>query len=283
MNTNTISYYGKLPSHGDFISQQAPRAFTEVWDNWLQNIMLAGRKQFSEDWVANFMTMKSYRFILSSGVAGEVIWCGILFPSRDKSGRLFPFTVCVPLSAKETTPIDLFSSHHEWLEKLDQLTMNCFRPDFDTDKFRQYQQYLASLAEERPHHITQSNHYTCKDGSSASQQSTFAWHSARLQHAPTQEVINNALLNTLLNEYCHAHSIWWTKDNNDFMLCQGLPAIELTPALVDGQWAKWGWLCDDIQQNNTVKQANSIQHNNETEQENQTQQDDETKQFRRPL
>lgn len=264
MNKKTISYYGKLPSHGDFISQQAPRSFTSVWDNWLQDSMLAWRNQLPEGWVADYMTMKSYRFILSSGIAGEVIWCGILLPSRDKSGRLFPFTACIPLSAEQTTPIDLFSSHHAWLEKLDQLTINCLMPDFDTGKFRQYQKDLEQLAEEMPHHIAQSNTYTCQSSTSTAQQSSFAWHSTRLKHAPTHSAINNALLNTLLNDYCHAHSIWWTKDNADFMLCQGLPAVELTPALIDEQWGNWGWLCDESQQDNT-------------------QQDDTTKQFIRPL
>jgi hypothetical protein len=29
------------------------------------------------------------------------------------------------------------------------------------------------------------------------------------------------------------------------MLCQGLPSVNLTAALIDEQWEKWGWLCEN--------------------------------------
>jgi type VI secretion system protein ImpM len=257
MSKKTISYYGKLPSHGDFISQHTPRAFTGVWDTWLQESMLQWRNKLSEGWVADYMTMQPYRFILSSGIAGEVIWCGVLFPSRDKSGRLFPFTACIPLSPKETTPIELFTIYHQWLEKLEQLTLGCFRPDFDTDKFRQYQQNLDKLAEQCPEIATQSNNYTCKNNTESNIQSTsFAWHSTSLKNTTSTTIINNALVNSLLNEYCHSHSLWWTNNNANFMLCQGLPDIDLTPALIDQQWGQWGWLVDThLQQNDDETQV----------------------------
>ncbi len=244
MTNKTISYYGKLPSHGDFISQYTPRAFTRVWDTWLQESMLQWRNKLPEGWVADYMTMQPYRFILSAGIAGEVIWCGVLFPSRDKSGRLFPFTACIPLSAEKSTPIDLFNTHHEWLEKLAHLTINCLRPDFDADKFRQYQQNLQTLATQCPETVSQAKSYSCKNTEPKAQHSAFAWYSSILENSPSTTAINNALVNALLDEYCHAHSIWWTNNNADFMLCQGLPDINLTPALIDGQWDRWGWLID---------------------------------------
>ncbi len=248
MSKKTICYYGKLPSHGDFISQYTPRAFTNVWDTWLQESMLQWRNKLSEGWVADYMTMQPYRFILSSGIAGEVIWCGVLFPSRDKSGRLFPFTACIPLSAEDTTPIELFTTHHEWLEKLVQLTFQCFSRDFDTDKFRQYQQNLDNLAAQCPDIVPQSKSYSCQKSESKVQTGAFAWHSSILKNNASTTAVNHALLNSLLDEYCHAHSLWWTSDNVDFMLCQGLPSIELTPALIDQQWDKWGWLVDSSPQ-----------------------------------
>jgi type VI secretion system protein ImpM len=250
MNKRTISYYGKLPSHGDFLSQQVPRAFTSVWDGWLQDSMLTWRKQLSEDWVADYMTMKSYRFILSSGIAGDVIWCGILLPSRDKSGRLFPFTACIPIAAEHTSPIELFSSHQGWLEALDQLTINCLMPDFDVDKFHQYQKNLEILAAQCPSIAPPSTSYSCRKTTSIVQHTSFAWHSSSLNNGQENSAVNPSLLNALLNEYCHAHSIWWTKNNDDFMLCQGLPSVALTPALIDEQWSQWGWLCDTPSNNN---------------------------------
>ncbi len=265
MNKKTISYYGKLPSHGDFISQQAPRAFTSVWDNWLQDSLLEWRNQLPEGWVADYMTMKSYRFILSSGIAGEVIWCGVLLPSRDKSGRLFPFTACIPLSPEHSTPIDIFTTHHEWLEKLDDLTINCLMRDFDADKFRQYQKDLEDLAAQCPTVVPQSNSYSCKNTTPTAQNTSFAWHSSSLNNTSENSAINNSLLNTLLDEYCHAHSIWWTRNNADFMLCQGLPSVDLTPALIDEQWSKWGWLCDKTPVETDKNPANQNKDEDDTQ------------------
>jgi type VI secretion system protein ImpM len=265
MSKKTISYYGKLPSHGDFLSQQAPRAFTSVWDNWLQESMLTWRNRLPEGWVADYMTMKSYRFILSSGVAGEVIWCGILLPSRDKSGRLFPFTVCIPLSSEHISPIELFSSHHDWLEDLDQLTINCLKRDFNADKFRQYQKNLEVLAEQCPSIVPQSTNYSCKNTASTAQHTAFAWHSSLLNHSEEKTAITYPLLNALLGEYCHAHSIWWTKNNADFMLCQGLPSVDLTPALIDEKWNKWGWLCNETTKNKNELPEIPTKTSNDTE------------------
>jgi hypothetical protein len=40
------------------------------------------------------------------------------------------------------------------------------------------------------------------------------------------------------------------------MLCQGLPDIDLTPALIDQQWGQWGWLVDThLQQNDDETQV----------------------------
>lgn len=240
-----ISYYGKLPSHGDFLSRQAPRAFTDVWDSWLQESLLGWRNKLPEGWVADYMTMEPYHFILSSGIAGETIWCGVLLPSRDKSGRLFPFTACISLEANQLTPLELFSTHHEWLKKLEKQTINCLMPDFDTEKLGGYQKELDILAKECSDIVSQSQAYSCrKTDSKPMQRRSFAWHTGSLKNTSpaTTMSINNELLDILLNEYCHSYSLWWTRNNADFMLCQGLPTADLMPAFIDHQWAKWGWL-----------------------------------------
>ena len=248
MTKKTISYYGKLPSHGDFISQHMPRAFTEVWDSWLQENLVHWKNTLQGNWVADYLTMKPYRFILSSGIAGEVIWCGVLLPSRDQAGRLFPFTVCIPLSASETSVLNLFETHHDWLDKLEVLAIKCLMPDFDKEKLQgEFQKSLEELALQCPSYVEQSNSYTCTTETGSTQQSAFAWHSSALKGKDKASVndLSSNLLNTVLKEYCHSYSIWWTRNDNDFMLCQGLPNTDLTPAFIDGQWNQWNWLTDN--------------------------------------
>ena len=33
----SIGFFGKLPSHGDFLSRRLPRSFVDPWDSWLQS------------------------------------------------------------------------------------------------------------------------------------------------------------------------------------------------------------------------------------------------------
>lgn len=275
MIAKTVSYYGKLPTHGDFISQHMPRAFTEVWDSWLQESLVHWRDTFQDNWVADYLTMQPYRFVLSTGIAGEVIWCGVLLPSRDKAGRLFPFSVCIPLSSKETTPLEVFETHHAWLDQLEELAISCLMPDFDVSKFESvFHKKLGELASQAPN-TESSSQYTCAVPSELIQQSAFAWHSTALKGAdkPSINAVSSGLINSLLDEYCHAYSLWWTRDNADFMLCQGLPTVEMMPAFIDRKWKYWGW------HTNPSKQTNKPIENNSPPTPKTSNDDDDTRTF----
>lgn len=246
MSKNSISYYGKIPSHGDFISHFAPRTFTEVWDEWLQKSLVHWRSELGERWVADYLTMLPYRFILSSGIAGEVVWCGIMFASRDYAGRLFPFTVCVPLSATKTNPFQLFDTCQQWLGELESIATRCVIADFKKEDLQGgFQQALDELTLKWSDSIVQDVSHTCLKTSEASVQDLFAWHSKNVLNASSTVSLSDLsypMLDTVLSEFCHSYSLWWTRDNNDFSLCQGLPAKEMTLAFIDKQWRQRGWL-----------------------------------------
>lgn len=245
MNKNSISYYGKIPSHGDFISHLVPRAFTSVWDTWLQESLVYWKTSLGENWVVDYLTMPSYRFILSTGIAGETIWCGLIFGSRDHAGRLFPFTVCLSLSAKEVTPFSLFDEVQDWLDKLEPIATQCLMPDFDKESLNgSFQKELEQLAKEWSISATIENDFTCSRNANQNFQPLFAWHTNALEKAekPRIKNISNSLLNNLLTEFSHGYSLWWTKKAKDLMVCQGLPEKEMTAAFVDNKWNKRGWL-----------------------------------------
>jgi len=265
MTNKTISYYGKLPSHGDFVSQHMPRAFTEVWDNWLQENLVHWKNTLQGDWVADYLIMNPYHFILSPGIAGEVVWCGVLLPSRDQAGRLFPFTVCIPLSASKTNALNLFETHHEWLDKLEVLAIQCLMPDFSKENLHnEFQKSLEELAQQCPSNIKQSKSFSCAEEHDTTQQSVFAWHGSLSNNKKASiSNISSKLLNTVLTEFCHTYSIWWSKNNADLMICQGLPTTDLTPAFIDGQWKHWNWLTDKpLKPNNEEDTEKSIVSSN---------------------
>jgi len=35
--------------------------------------------------------------------------------------------------------------------------------------------------------------------------------------------------------------MWWTSENTDLMITQGLPKANMMPALFDNDWERWGW------------------------------------------
>lgn len=92
----TPGYYGKVPTHGDFVGRGLPRSFIDPWDSWLQEAINASRQQLGNDWLHYYLTSPVYRFILSPNICGDRGWMGILMPSVDKVGRYYPLTISLP-------------------------------------------------------------------------------------------------------------------------------------------------------------------------------------------
>jgi type VI secretion system protein ImpM len=94
---NLLGWYGKLPCLGDFISKRLPESFVKPWDAWLQAGMVEGKAVFAGDWEEHFLTFPMWRFLLDRHVIDDSHWVGLVFPSADRVGRLFPFTVAFRL------------------------------------------------------------------------------------------------------------------------------------------------------------------------------------------
>src|SRR5205823_13132814 len=46
-----VGFYGKLPSHGDFLRRRVSDAFVGVWDGWLQECIAASRTALGARWL----------------------------------------------------------------------------------------------------------------------------------------------------------------------------------------------------------------------------------------
>jgi type VI secretion system protein ImpM len=88
-----IGYYGKIPGRGDFVQSGLPRAFTEPWDRWMQQMISASRTALGEAWLPAWLEAAVWRFALSSGICGTSAVLGLWMPSVDRVGRHFPLTV----------------------------------------------------------------------------------------------------------------------------------------------------------------------------------------------
>ena len=90
---DAAGFFGKVPSHGDFVTRRLPVAFTEPWDAWLQAGMADSRAKLGDDWLPIYLNSPIWRFALGAGVCGPQAWCGVMMPSVDRVGRYFPFTI----------------------------------------------------------------------------------------------------------------------------------------------------------------------------------------------
>lgn len=110
-----VGFYGKLPSHGDFLHRGLPDEFVNRWDAWLQEGIARSRRDLGEAWLDVFLTSPLWRFALASGVAGAPAWAGILLPSVDRVGRYFPLTIAAEL-APGVAPFEASVAGNAWFD-----------------------------------------------------------------------------------------------------------------------------------------------------------------------
>lgn len=89
-------YYGKLPQRGDFIKSGLSPALISRWDSWLSDGLEYSKDRLGDDWLQRYLHAPVWRFYISPGVLDKDCCIGVFFPSVDKVGRYFPFTLsCV--------------------------------------------------------------------------------------------------------------------------------------------------------------------------------------------
>lgn len=139
-------FFGKIPSHGDFVTRELPRAFLDVWDRWLQECIAASKTQLGEGWLDVYLTSPIWRFAISPGICGSSAWAGVLMPSVDRVGRYFPLTIATALEA-DVNALLVPGAMDDWLDGVEAVALRAL----DDDKFdaAAVQAALAATAEPR--------------------------------------------------------------------------------------------------------------------------------------
>ncbi len=226
-------FYGKVPSHADFLSRRLPPECVGPWDEWLQGALAHSQHQLTEQWLEVYLGSPLWRFSLSAGICGPWAWLGVLMPSVDRVGRYFPLTLaaCLP---SETHPLVALARASDWLATMETVALSALEDRFDLQRFDQAVQVLGlpALGEEvklPPEHRERKGHNAW--------QFPLPTDSSPLDRAP-------ALLDRVLNDYLFAYSLWWTHGSEQvepsLLLCQGLPPTEGFSGLLGGDWDQWG-------------------------------------------
>ena len=117
-----IGFFGKLPSHGDFLRRNVSDSCVEHWDPWLQASLAASRQALTERWLDLYLTAPMWRFFAPPGLIDAQAITGVLFPSVDRVGRYFPLTVFARL-AEDVPGLVLIDNCAGWYQSIEDLVV----------------------------------------------------------------------------------------------------------------------------------------------------------------
>ena len=101
-----ISWYGKLPSAGDFLQRRFPDALQRQWSHWFQVGLLNWQKEDEQRETGNrqFASAPVWNFVVPPMLGSQQVQMGCLMPGRDSVGRQYPLVATVAFSPAEWTP-----------------------------------------------------------------------------------------------------------------------------------------------------------------------------------
>ena len=90
--------FGKLPTHGDFVSRGLAAAEQAAWDGWLSDGLALARDVLGERFEDAHDAAPPWRFVQRAGEGGTRLQAGCIAPSVDRAGRRF-WIVAIKLDA----------------------------------------------------------------------------------------------------------------------------------------------------------------------------------------
>jgi type VI secretion system protein ImpM len=235
-----VGFYGKLPSHGDFLRRRVSDAFVDAWDAWLRECLAASRTALGPRWLDLYLTSPAWRFACAAGACGPAPVIGLLVPSVDQVGRYFPLTLVSELPAQASLVTAATSPRFfDSAERLVIETLATERVDFD-----RFDRGVVALEQELPA-IALSPGLAFDPAASAVLTDTRqAW---QLPLAAVSDVgfAFQQLVSLHLEAKYRPLVVWWTDGSAvvepTCLILKGLPGPALYPALLEGSWSAHRW------------------------------------------
>ena len=204
-------YFGKVSTHGDFVTRRLPADMSAAWDGWLQQAIQASREQLGPQWLSHYLTSPVWRFAIAPGVLDAQGWGGVMMPSVDRVGRHFPLMIAAPGSLPL---LDWLHRHVDWYDALDDLARCSLDPAFTLEQFDSAPEFPGA-------------------GSAPPEGSRWCM--------PLGQDMSAAVAGVLLQR----HSLWWTEGSpaiaSSLLVCPGMPDARGFAAMLDGSWQANGW------------------------------------------
>ncbi len=222
-------FFGKLPSYGDYVARALPASFLTPWEEWLQGVWQSGWDRFGHVWPSLVGEGPVWRFALEAEVCGPHPVAGLLMPSTDRLGRVYPFCLVTAVPSR-TDPAALPVSASTWYGQAESLLRRALTPNLDLDDFAAQVSDLGPPERRGP-----APTLACSGP---------GWHVALDPNQPPA-LSYPALVHELAATLPQRYSLWWTLGTGrvapSLTVCDGLPHQQAVTAFFDGAWDYWGW------------------------------------------
>lgn len=237
-----VGFYGKLPSHGDFLRRRVSDAFVRVWDPWLQECMASSRSVLGDRWLEVYLTSPAWRFACAPGTFGPTPVIGVMVPSVDRVGRYFHLTFVseLPMGTSIVAAATTLEAFFDSAERLAVDTLADEQIDFDgfDGRVAGLSQVLASLVAEAQG-VDDPEVAAVLGGNGAKR-----WHMP-LGSPPRLGALFEHLVAQRLSSLYDPLGLWWTEGSSivepSCLIAKGLPDPNGFAALLDGAWAQHDW------------------------------------------
>jgi type VI secretion system ImpM family protein len=236
-----VGFYGKLPSHGDFLRRRVPDAFVAVWDAWLQECLAASRAALGDRWLDIYLTSPAWRFACSPGAAGPLQIGGLMVPSVDRVGRYFPLTVAAELPGLSSV-LAAATEAESFFDRAERLVLDTLAAEpLDFEAFDDAVARLGAELQERPQSrviLGAASTDVLEDPRDGCWNLPLA-SSSQLAPAFLQ------LLSHRLAALYEPLVLWWTEGSVSIqptcLMTRGLPHPDTFASLLDGSWSERRW------------------------------------------
>ncbi len=118
-SVSQFGFFGKIPSVGDFVSRGLDAVTVGRLDLWLSEL-LAGCEEQYPGLLSRWDTLPVVHLVLSGGVLSEHVHAGVLGPSQDSVGRIFPLIILYRLDCSQDKAV-LLNHSHAWYSDMEDL------------------------------------------------------------------------------------------------------------------------------------------------------------------
>lgn len=227
-------FYGVINAHQGIVSNRLPQTFTAVWHEWARQLVDSCQRTDAAQIDRTWYQLPSYRFALSSGLAGENVWIGLMVPSQDADGHKFTCCLVRPLGPG-ALPAAALSNSDGYLQALESVAA-------------ELQTYDDARLAQTLDAIDQTHPVAEPDSSDISSDTTFQTDSDSLAIRLTtrlNDVEPTLLGHALLKSACGSYSLWQTSQishcGEESLLCEGLPGEAACDALFSGNFSAPNW------------------------------------------